>query len=493
VSIDQNLELDKRIYPSERILVINPLDTDWSLHLTSEIALRAKAAGAEVFWLNATSRSKAKFLLNENDYYPRFRYRSPLRKLERVLKRSGVRSDSTNLKLVKAPIAFNFESVEELRNFKHNDMDFGAIVFSALASRFQTTSFKISEVEEYVDRYFAELFSSYNKIESAIGSFNPQSIITINDRLISSSVAINLGKQKGLQTRVYYFGSSTLRLTEYKNSLYDSNEWRQHIKDNWESQNKIEHRLFKAHQTLDKIAQGPTMDSREFLASQTTGKRMPISKKTLVFYATSEHEHSPNLIRSKGTGFKDQYDAFSTLQDLALGLGFEVIFKHHPIRFSNIARNGDRESTLDWDKVVFSEKTRILPANSDIDTYTLIEDATVNVAWGSTVALESIARTRSTLILGDTHWLDLNWGVHAWSRSEIYQFLSEIPQPLDPTKLIPWFYFLEDFGSPFLFSEMGHGRVKVNGESIFKETFVYKVYSRISRVGLYLNSTLNRS
>ena len=49
----------------------------------------------------------------------------------------------------------------------------------------------------------------------------------------------------------------------------------------------------------------------------------------------------------------------------------------------------------------------------------LLSGADINVIWSSTVGLECIARHKSVLVWGKPYWLDLNWGIHAWSVNDL--------------------------------------------------------------------------
>lgn len=461
------LDFEKNLTASETVLVVNPLNTYWSYQLTTEIALRAKARGASVIWLNAATKPDLNFIMNKQDFYSNKEFRNPLRTIKKVLTKSGIITITANLELKGVPQPHDFSTIEELRSFTFENLPLGAMVFSALASQYQTTSMHIGEVNPQLNHYLRTSFSALKLIRLNFEKFNPTFILTINDRLISSSLAIAVGQEFGTQTRVFYWGSSPDRLSEHTFSLYDSSEWKRNISSFWSKLPRDKSNLHLASNQIVTLKHEPTNDSKEFLTLQVKGKKYPKSRFTCVFYATSEHEHSPNLLGRSASKFGDQYAAFLALQKVVSKFDIQLVFKHHPIRRRIIEEGGPIRSSLDWDKVFFSEGTTVLEPDSDLDTYELIGDADVNVVWVSNVALESIVRGKRTLVLGDAHWLNPDWNIHAWSEEEIVQYFETLPDPLNPQKLLPWYYYRTNYGVPMNYARMGKGGVQIIGRRIF--------------------------
>jgi hypothetical protein len=233
MKIDSELELDKATGSHDRILVVNPLNADWSYQLTSEIALRAKAQGAKVKWLNVAAKPDLNFVMNTQDYFSLTRVKNPLKRIELALTKAGVETSANYLDTKQGKEVPDFSTVDDLRNYSFQGVNLGAMIFSAIASRLHTTSFDILDIQLYIERYFKEAIGALNTIENEMYLFSPTKVLTINDRLISSSLCVSLGKKQGIQTRVYYWGSSPDRIAEYSESLYDSDEWRCKINKAW--------------------------------------------------------------------------------------------------------------------------------------------------------------------------------------------------------------------------------------------------------------------
>jgi hypothetical protein len=123
-----------------------------------------------------------------------------------------------------------------------------------------------------------------------------------------------------------------------------------------------------------------------------------------------------------------------------------------------------------------------IPADSDIDTYRLIEDSALNIVWSSTVGLESIARQRPTLVLGNPHWLNRNWAIHAWSQNELQDFFSANFKPVTNSWLLPWFWFIRNYGSQARYFTLVNSTFNFEGKFLVNERWISSYAVRGARL-----------
>jgi CDP-glycerol glycerophosphotransferase (TagB/SpsB family) len=236
---------------------------------------------------------------------------------------------------------------------------------------------------------------------------------------------------------------------------------------------------------IEQLANSPSKDSKIFLEYQEPGKSIEKKKKMIVFYATSEHEHSPLLAR-KHIKFLTQYQAFEVLQTLCIKNDYQLIFKHHPPGKKNFFKRLNKQRIHDWKKVEFYKETIQLMPDSTVDTYQLIQDADINVTWGSTVGIESIAREKPTIIMGDQTWLNKEWGIHAWDVETLEILLKSNSYELKKEVLIPWFWFMQDYGESFAFVETENYNPSVNGVKVLQPRWLlvpfYKIAVKLKKI-----------
>ena len=462
-----NFELE--LSTKSRVLVVSPLNTYWSYQLTSEAALRARKKTECVKWVNVATWQKKSFEINRTDHLSRWRYGNPSLRVKSVLNTHGIDADPRFTEITSDFSVPTFDSIEELRNYKLGDLNLGAIVFSAITSAKQTTSFTINEISEYINHFFMAGFEINRRLEDEILKFKPDVVLSINDRLLGSSIAVSLARKHGIRSRIIYWGSDPNSVQDYEHSLYDSSEWQRQVSLNWAEFPPSEAELGRLQANLNTFSHTLSQDSQEYTSSHVQGKSIIKKRRTCVFYAQSEHEHSPNFIPDTAGRFPNQYAAFQVLQELADLYEYDLVLKYHPIKDKHKQKTLSTANTLDWKTIPLNANVLEIQPDSNVDTYKLIHDADLNIVWSSTVGLESIARGCPTLILGNTHWLNKDWGIHAWTEEDLAKFFVAPPNIIGRNSLIPWFWFLESFGSPVKFAFLLNRFLSVDGVRIIHE------------------------
>jgi hypothetical protein len=463
------LNFERDLSNSSRVLVVSPLNTYWSYQLTSEAALRAHKKTEHVKWVNVATRQKKLFEINRTDHLAWWRYQNPSLRIKTVLSTHGVDADPRFTKIKGDFSVPAFNSIQELRNYKLGDLNLGAIVFSAITSAKHTTSFTLDEISEYINHFFMVGFETHKRLEDEILRFKPEVVLTINDRLIGSSIAVSLARKYGIKSGIIYWGSDPNSVQDYEHSLYDSSEWQRQIALNWAEFPPSEAELELLQAKIDVFSHTLSQDSQEFTSSRVQGASIIKKRRTCVFYAQSEHEHSPNFIPDTVGRFPNQYAAFQVLQELADLYEYDLVLKYHPIKDKYKKNTLPTANSLDWKTISLNENVLEIQPDSNVDTYKLIHDADLNIVWSSTVGMESIARGCPTLILGNTHWLNKDWGIHAWTKEDLAKFFVSPPKIIGRNSLIPWFWFIESFGSPVKFSFLLNGVLTVDGVRIVQE------------------------
>lgn len=471
---ESDLNFEKLISTDTRVLVVNPLNTYWSYFLTSEAAARASLKSDKVYWVNLACRQGRKYEINASDNLPRWRYRDTASALKQVFDSLHVQSDSTYTKLLESVRVPEFGSVQELREYKSDGINIGAMIFSGIASAKKSTAFSLEEANPYIDHYFRYASSSLERLRELIAEIDPHLILTTNDRLIASSAAISLAEESNICSRVIYWGSDPNKIQEYSKSLYDSSEWQLQVSNFWRESPPTQAELEVVANEVNALQRGPNEDSRSYLGLQKRGKTLPMSSRTAVFYAQSEHEHSPNFINKDKERFQNQYEAFQNLQEITKLHGWDLILKYHPMRSGANKMQSVSKPSLDWDQIVKMDHVVEISADSDVDTYRLIEQASLNIVWSSTVGLESISRECPTLVLGNPHWLDRTWGIHAWSRSDLDVIFSGEIRPISSSSLIPWYWFQSKYGSEARFFRLSDSVLSFQGNPLINERMISK-------------------
>ncbi len=456
--------------------------------MTSEAALSLVSEGSEVTWVNLSHFESSKHELNQKSWINEFRFKNPRKIVSRLLESHGIATEKQIVPRVNLRGRVHFNSVAELRNYEELGLNLGAIVFSAIASKYKSTSFTIDEVSSEVNYFMKFARSAYNRLEEVTDSYKPDLILTTNDRLIGSSLALQIARNRNVDSRVIYWGSSSDRYQIYKSSLYDSREWFAHTSKNWEVNHPSITEASELDERISKATSSPSIDSLSFTKGQTKGLSVNFPEKTCVFYAQSEYEHSPYLASRISNRFPNQYLAFTQLMKICERLNYKLILKYHPVRNLD-ARTKDLKGEIsDWLDVDIHDSVLQLLPDSKVDTYELIQTSDCNVVWTSTVGIESILRGKKTIVLGDTHWLNLDWGIHAWNAQDLENQLRDADPRLNSVDLRPWYWFISNFGAFFQYSTLQDGNLTINGQGVLLPRIWLKCIRKLKSFSTYLNS-----
>ena len=228
------------------------------------------------------------------------------------------------------------------------------------------------------------------------------------------------------------------------------------------------------------------------MSTQVKGTSIDITSDFCVFYAQSEHEHSGHLITNPSERFVSQYEAFDALQTVCDELRLTLFLKFHPLPKGDL-NTCAKKNRLDWESVKFNGIVQIIDEDSSIDTYELILKAKYNVIWSSTVGLECIARGIAPVVLGFPAWLNRDWKLHAWTEESLRKSLSNDSTNFDAQSLIPYFYYLNNFGSTCRFSNREFiWNEKGNEVQLITFTLLGRLRNILSRVKQFFRVTLSK-
>lgn len=461
-------------------LIVNPLNTWWSFQLTLELVFRYNELGYNTIWFNGAIRNTRKFEMNKSDFINPIIYRSPVSIIQRILLQHKVEGVCDYIKPIKkSRIEHKFKNIDDLRNYHLHNSPLGAIIFSGIASKLKHTGFSVEDVSKEIIYFLNYTEEMQKQLYKQIEKTKPSVLITINDRLPGSSLSLAIARRLNISTKVFYWGSGISKIVGYEHSLYDFDEWRCMISHKISTDKINLVNLTKANEHIINLAQTPSEDSKSFLKNQKLGTSIvKKNKKLIVFYAASEHEHSPLMFRKKNK-FTSQYDAFEHLQQICLKLNYQLVIKYHPTR-KNKFFSKKSHSLNDWKKIDIHPDVIQLMPDSSVDTYQLINDADINVTWSSTVGIESIVREKPTIIMGDTTWLNTSWGIHAWDIYTLEKLLESNSYSLKKEALIPWFYFMQDYGDEFRFVKTFSYNPSVNGIKVLQPRLLFSPLYKIA-------------
>lgn len=461
---------------SNPVIVYNSLNTWWSYQLSFETYFRWSKNHRRVYWINLASQNKKKYNVNFNDFMNPLIFKRPDRRIKKMAKKFDLDLQHKFIKAKQKKLIKNFESIDDLKNYSVDEFRIGALVYSFLCGKYQSTNFYIDNNKKFVRYLINYGLRVYEQVNTDIQTFNPSLILVVNDRIISSAAAISAARKNKINANIYYWGSSTDTIIEYSESLYSFDEWSRKIESNWrelKSENKINKEIIKSD--FIKTYTHKSADAVEFQAMATPGTKFfqAEKKKLAVLYAASEWEHSPVFTnRNDNDEFSDQYTGFFNVVRYLLAEDWEAVLKLHPTRRGEF----DKNALSEWDSLKSLNGVTILEKDTNIDTYELIEQADLNIVWESNVGLECIARGKPTLILGDPFWAGKLSDFRIKNLKQLKDFITFNNFIVNVEDVIPYHTYIKSFGRKFKYIKTENYIPTYNNYYILKKRFIYTFY-----------------
>jgi hypothetical protein len=170
-------------------------------------------------------------------------------------------------------------------------------------------------------------------------------------------------------------------------------------------------------------------------------------EKTAVIFVTSAYEfesfvgsHLPGDL-----GRDHQFQIVQTFCRIAKQAGFHLFLRGHP-------PISGRESLfamedLEWADFCYRNEITYLDSNSKVDSQHLMKQASLNVVYASSAAIESILLGSQTLILGNTEFAHLVPELCAFDAREIERRLANLERETEAAQLYPYAYFMSGHGT----------------------------------------------
>jgi capsule polysaccharide export protein KpsC/LpsZ len=157
-----------------------------------------------------------------------------------------------------------------------------------------------------------------------------------------------------------------------------------------------------------------------------------------------------------------------TIQLIENDIDAHVVIKTHPAE----SARGTRESVFEYLTQQFDnipDNVKVLPPDTDVNTYELINQLDAGIVFNSTVGLEMSYWGTPTVVAGDSHYCDFGFTYDPASMEEYRECISRLPD-LKYTKEMQqlakrycyYFYFVKHISFPFITSSKDAGGMQMH-------------------------------
>ncbi len=309
------------------------------------------------------------------------------------------------------PIDFpnlKFEDINELKQIKYKDIEIGFGAFSTYVTITRNVMPIVNDAfKEYITEYMKSEIIAIESLEKALDQFEPELVILHNGRFAEYKPILGLAKTRGINyitTEEVYHSGKVLKNDFYNDVVHSITANYRKYQSNWEkSPHTNEEKLSIAKSFYENRRNKKAAGDKIYTKDQESGL-LPAgfdkSKEIITIFNSSEDEFC--AISSEYDGYKlfeNQFKALTEIFDHYKDDRTKHFYvRIHPNLKSVPYRSHTALYNLNYDNAT------IIPADSPVDSYVLMDNSDKIIVFDSTMAVESAYWGKPVIELSKYMW-----------------------------------------------------------------------------------------
>lgn len=357
-------------------------------------------------------------------------------------------------------------SLEGLKKLSWKDSNLiGISVASLLISRAKTPLFAYENYKSYVSALINDYKRSYYVVSEAIQSIESvEALVIFNGRFPNAKAVEQLGFEKGIPTFFHERGADKQKFSLRPWQPHNRERLQKEIISAWSSASALNPgssselavqyfkklRSGKAVGWISYFDEGSKSSLNKLISSVRSSSNN--SRKVICFFASSddEYESVDDVIARAPSEWPTQKDMLIHLVDVCAEIGIQVIVRVHP----RLAKINSPDLQV-WNQLQFlprqSRNVFVVPSDSDISSYDLIDQVDAVVTGHSTVGIEAVYWGKPVIVMGDPFYDKIGASIYQLRTHELLkECLSNLHSlKASPETALPYGYYMSTFGEKF--------------------------------------------
>lgn len=325
-----------------------------------------------------------------------------------------------------ADLPHEFEDLEEIRGLWYRNLDLGYAALSTVITALRDPEPDLHEHAAFIRRAMETALISYLSMQKQLRQINPDRVYFFNGRFALMRGALRACEKAGVEYFTYEIGGQQDRFGLYRNTLpHDIDNLRRQIVATWEK-TPVEKRDSLAWAFYESRARGKLAGSHT--AAQREGALPPgwsADRYNVVIFGSSEDEYAAIGDTYRNPLYRHQRDGIRRIvADLCQEPAFDLYLRMHPNLRGLENRSIDELLQLPQDRVT------VIPPESDISSYAMLESADLVITFGSTMGIEAAYRGRPSVLAGRAFYERLGSVYEPDSHEALIALAKSRPPPL---------------------------------------------------------------
>ena len=345
-----------------------------------------------------------------------------------------------------------FSSIEDLKSLTIDNFDIGYATLSSLVSFTRDPYPDLNKYNDLVQRFISSAFIVYSSINNYLSITDFDKVYIFNGRYAPLRAIYRACQKNKVECLIIERGCSLNHYSIFVNTLpHDINNITELINATWAKEQDHGRGAALAEtffmNPINKVS--PTWFA--FTEGQKDGL-LPADwnaeKENIVIYITSDDEFIAIGDMWKNKIYIDQMDGIKKiLASLKDDQNIHVYLRIHP-NLKNV-----KSKQTDEINALKTPQLTLVPANSQISTYALMQNASKVITFGSTVGIEATYWGIPSILVGPALYQHLGSTYNPQSHEEVIEMINSKLPPKDKKGAIKYGFYYLTFGIPFKYYE----------------------------------------
>ena len=362
-------------------------------------------------------------------------------------------------------------TLDDLRALRHDTADIGYAAYSVYAyvARKPVPNLTSATVRRTIQQLANAGKVVYEATLAAIAAERPDRVVIHHGRGEIDRAVLRACQRARVDCWIYETAFRLNQLICFRNALpHDIDNFKRRVDSQWEdgpaNRAEIGAAFFEMRRSGGRKIHADGLDletqDRQFVASQrpaTLPANWDASRKNIVIYGSSNDEFiavSPDYEERIHGSQVEALDRLS--RDLADDAAIHLYFRVHP------RQKGVKEAYLN--ELLELDRTRanvtIIPADSSVSSYALLDGAATILAFHSTMAIEAAYWGKPSIIISASIYKPMGASYAPSSHEELLSLIRSNPPPKDrlPALKFGFYQMTSGFTQPHFGGDLGKGR-----------------------------------
>jgi hypothetical protein len=346
--------------------------------------------------------------------------------------------------------ACNFKSIDEVKEFKFEDIDIGMSVASSLISYLRDAEPDLNFHNEILNKLFKASLSVYFSFKNHFERERPDMIYVFNGRFSNIRPVVRLCEHLNIPYIVHERGSTMDKYGLFYDHLpHSPSSIQTKMFNHWKSESDKNRKVEIAKEYFLQRRKGIEIAGKAIFKGQSHSglpEFWDISKRNVLIFNSSDDEFAAVGREFFNPLFGKQIDVLTLIKkSMKNNDAIRIILRMHP-NLMNVDNNLMRR-TLE----LAGDNFHVIPPESEIDSYRLIDESDVVVTFGSTTGVEAVFSGIPSILIGNSMYRNFHVTYNPTTPSELIELILKVVKPKPIFGALVYAYFRASFGINYRF------------------------------------------